>query len=305
METPKEYYYTYYSYEEYGRGYIGSRGCKCLPEEDVKYFGSFTDKTFRPTHKIVLNSNYSTREEAYADEIILQQYYKVVENPHFVNRAYQTSSMFYVSREQAFQNGKKSWELGVGIHSLKKDELCKLGKQVGNKYGKIIGKQNKELGRGIFAMTPEDKSELGRRNGKKNYENGVGIAAMPKEDKISSSIKGGNRCKEFGLGLFSISPEEKREIGRKSGKKCKELGLGIFSLTKDEKVEIGRKCGLKHKENKTGVCGISPEEHSKRMSQTNLQKWRCLETGHISNAGGLSRYQKRLGIDTSLRERLE
>jgi hypothetical protein len=24
METPKEYYYTYYSYEEYGRGYFGS-----------------------------------------------------------------------------------------------------------------------------------------------------------------------------------------------------------------------------------------------------------------------------------------
>jgi hypothetical protein len=44
METPKEYYYTYYSYEEYGRGYFGSRSCKCLPEEDTKYFGSFRIK---------------------------------------------------------------------------------------------------------------------------------------------------------------------------------------------------------------------------------------------------------------------
>jgi hypothetical protein len=94
METPKEYHYVYYSYEEWGRGYFGSRTCKCLPEQDVDYFGSFKDKTFKPTQKIILKSDYTTREEAYADEIILQQYYKVVENPHFANRAYQTSTKF-------------------------------------------------------------------------------------------------------------------------------------------------------------------------------------------------------------------
>ena len=94
METLKEYHYVYYSYEEWGRGYFGSRSCKCLPEEDVKYFGSFTDKNFKPTQKIILKSDYATREKAYADEIILQQYYKVVENPHFANRAYQTSTGF-------------------------------------------------------------------------------------------------------------------------------------------------------------------------------------------------------------------
>ena len=85
METPKEYHYVYYSYEEWGRGYFGSRTCKCLPEEDVKYFGSFKDKTFKPTRKIILKDNYITRKEAYDDEIILHQYYKVVENLHFAN----------------------------------------------------------------------------------------------------------------------------------------------------------------------------------------------------------------------------
>ena len=94
METPKEYYYTYYSYEEWGRGYFGSRGCKCLPEEDIKYFGSFTDKIFKPTQKIILKSDYTTRADAYADEIILQEHYKVVENPHFANKSYQTSTKF-------------------------------------------------------------------------------------------------------------------------------------------------------------------------------------------------------------------
>ena len=90
----KEYHYVYYSYEEWGMGYIGSRTCKCLPEEDIKYFGSFKDKTFKPAQKIILKDDYATRAEAYIDEIILQQYYKVAENPNFANRAYQTSTKF-------------------------------------------------------------------------------------------------------------------------------------------------------------------------------------------------------------------
>ena len=102
-----EYHYVYYSYEEYDRGYIGSRTCKCLPEEDINYFGSFKDKAFKPTQKIILKSDYATREEAYADEIILQHYYKVVENQHFVNRAYQTSVGFSFKGLTSWSKGKK------------------------------------------------------------------------------------------------------------------------------------------------------------------------------------------------------
>jgi hypothetical protein len=87
-------FYVYYSYEEWGRGYIGKRECYCLPEEDVKYFGSFTDKSFRPTQKIIL-ATFHTREEALAAEIALHTFYKVEKNPHFANRARQTSNYFY------------------------------------------------------------------------------------------------------------------------------------------------------------------------------------------------------------------
>lgn len=103
----KEYHYVYYSYEEYDRGYIGSRTCKCLPEEDVKYFGSFKDKNFKPAQKIILKDDYATREEAYVDEIILQEYYKVVENQHFANRAYQTSVGFSFKGLTSWSKGKK------------------------------------------------------------------------------------------------------------------------------------------------------------------------------------------------------
>ena len=97
-----KYFYVYYSYEEYGRGYIGKRECKCFPEEDVNYFGSFKDKTFKPTQKIILET-FDSVEEALGAECILHDFYEVDMNPHFANRAKQTSTKFYykLSHEEA------------------------------------------------------------------------------------------------------------------------------------------------------------------------------------------------------------
>ena len=85
-------HYVYYSYEDFGRGYIGSRTCDCPPEED-NYFGSFYDKTFIPTNKIILET-FDNREEALDAEIKLHQFYDVARNPHFANQAKQTSTGF-------------------------------------------------------------------------------------------------------------------------------------------------------------------------------------------------------------------
>lgn len=87
----------YYSYEEWGRGYIGRRECACLPSEDTKYFGSFKDKSFQPTHKVIL-AEFETREEMCQAEVDLHSFFRVDENPHFVNRARQTSNKFYMDK---------------------------------------------------------------------------------------------------------------------------------------------------------------------------------------------------------------
>ena len=158
METPKEYHYVYYSYEEYGRGYIGSRTCNCSPEKDIKYFGSFKDKKFKPTQKIILKDDYTIREEAYADEIILQKYYKVVENPYFANKAYQTSTKFCVSKQKAREIGKDAHKNKIGIHSYTFEERSEIGK----KYGKSGSKKAKELGVGIFSMSEYELSNAGK-----------------------------------------------------------------------------------------------------------------------------------------------
>lgn len=93
-----ENHYVYYSYEEFGRGYIGCRTCNCLPEDD-DYLGSYHDETFSPTNKIVLET-FSTREEALQAEIDLHEFYQVDKNPHFANKARQKTTGFYYAEKK-------------------------------------------------------------------------------------------------------------------------------------------------------------------------------------------------------------
>jgi len=285
METPKEYYYTYYSYEEWGRGYFGSRGCKCLPEEDVKYLGSSKDKTFKPTQKIILKDDYTTREEAIADEIILHDYYDVANNPHFANKSKATSTGFYVSREDASKNGRKSYELGLGAHARTKEQKIEHNKKL---Y---------ELGVGIHGITKEQMIKHGR----KSYELGIGVHALTAEQRIQNGRNSGRKVYELGLGIHALTIEKRSENAIKGGTKSYELGVGVHGLTLEEKVEIGRKTyelGL-------GIHGRTKEQRQETAKKVASQKWQCAETGHITNAGALTNYQRKRGIDTTKRIRIE
>lgn len=86
------WHYVYYSYEPWGRGYIGKRSSRTLPETDA-YMGSFSDKSFHPTEKIVI-AIFDTAEKALHAEILLHNFYQVDRNPHFANRSRQTSTGF-------------------------------------------------------------------------------------------------------------------------------------------------------------------------------------------------------------------
>jgi hypothetical protein len=83
--------YVYYSYEEWGRGYIGVK-MNSDPETDG-YYGSYHDKSFTPTQKIILGE-FETPEEALEAEITLHNFFEVDKNSHFANRARQTSTGF-------------------------------------------------------------------------------------------------------------------------------------------------------------------------------------------------------------------
>lgn len=280
MNELKEYHYTYYSYEEWGRGYFGSRSCYCLPEEDVDYLGSYTDKTFNPTHKIILKDNYITRPEAIFDEIILHDFYDVANNPHFANKAKATSTGFYVAGEDAVRNGKMGGRIGglisyenkLGFHSISKEER----KRCSSKGGKKADKNKRENKTGFYGMSTEQRIENGRKSGLKTKENNTGI--------------------------FSIPPEKRSEISRETGIKMKKLGLGIHGRTKEQMTEDGR-TGAKRQE-ELGIGMFSPEKRSEGGKKVCAQRWQCTETGFITNPGNLTKYQRARGIDTSKRIRI-
>lgn len=107
---------------------------------------------------------------------------------------------------------------------------------------------------------------------------------------LDISRKVGRENKELKRGYFSVSPEEQRinqqKNGRKggaiSGKRQYELGIGLHGKSKEERRLYASKAG------KVGA---------------NI-KWMCTETGYISNAGGLTCYQTKRGIDMSKRIKL-
>jgi hypothetical protein len=158
-------FYVYYSYEEFGRGYIGSRGCKCLPKDDVKYFGSFHDKTFKPTQKIILGV-YESREDAYEAEILLHEFYDIDRNPHFANRSKQTSKKFTTEglcgELSPFYGKTLSPEAKAKLSAFNKGKKLteEHKRKIGAKHkGKKLTEEHKRIV-GSWERTPEYRKKL-------------------------------------------------------------------------------------------------------------------------------------------------
>jgi len=117
--------------------------------------------------------------------------------------------------------------------------------------------------------------------------------------------------------IKQISPkffdkENQSNAGKIGGKITRENNLGIFAPDYDRtptarlagKLSTG---GVVCRDNKIGMFA-NPECMKIGRQAVHTQKWRCKITGYISNACGLSNYQKGRGInykDKSLRERIE
>lgn len=147
----KKHHYVYYSWEQWGRGYIGVRSCECLPEEDRNYFGSFTDKTFYPTEKIILET-FESRKEANQTEIKLHELFNVGINLNFANKAKHTSSGFCVfgvpkSEEHKRKIGEANSKTLKGKPSTfkgKKHSDKSLQKIKDSLSGRVLSEEHKE-----------------------------------------------------------------------------------------------------------------------------------------------------------------
>jgi len=133
------------------------------------------------------------------------------------------------------------------------------------------------------------------------------------DEYIRNKSEAGKISKEVGAGIHGRTKEQMIEDGKKGAEKQKELGLGVvYGKTREELIKWGKICGNKTKELGIGIHGIRKEERVKNARKggliggknTSSQRWMCLETGHITNAGALTRYQRKRKIDTSQRVRV-
>lgn len=141
------------------------------------------------------------------------------------------------SLKYASIGGKKAKELGLGVHGLT------LGQR--RKNGRIGGNKTKENKQGIFSRTKEEMIEHAKitltksvrsKAGKKGYSNG--LKKLSPEQRSENGKKAGSKTKELGVGIFALTPEKKKENsskgGKVSGKMQKEFGLGIHGLSSEE-----------------------------------------------------------------------
>lgn len=248
----------------------------------------------------------------------MHNYFEVDINPHFANLARQTSTKFRLPKEisveigkkygilsyeknkelrlgifgltpeQRVENCKRLKELGIGFHSLPKENIIENAKKGGN--------ISKELRLGIHALTLEQRvlnaSKGGFIGGKKAYEMKLGIHGMSFEERSKRSIEIGLRHKENKTGVCGLSLDERSYYGKIGGKKAVETNKknGTSFWNSNLQSNLGKKGGSK--------------SGSKNAKKLNSQVWECTITGHRSNPGGLSKYQRARGIDTTKRVRI-
>jgi len=145
----KKHHYVYSSYEEWGREYIGVRSCDCMPEEDTKYFGSFRDKTFKPTGKNILFV-CRTRKEAAEIEIILHDFFDVAVNSKFANRSKAVSTGFSTAGVPKTEEQKKAHSERMSGKAKTEEHKKKLSKAKS-------GEKHPQYGR-TGALSPTSKA---------------------------------------------------------------------------------------------------------------------------------------------------
>ena len=179
------------------------------------------------------------------------------------------------------------------------EEFIEWASEGGRKGGKKGGKKAAELGLGIHGRSAEQRTEDSSKGGTKTADLGVGIHAPGMQSK--GGTIGGRKAAELGVGVHGRSAEQRTEDSSKGGKTAAELGLGVHAPGMQSKggkkvAELGLGIHAPGMQSKNGIKG---------GKTTTSQKWICLETGHISNPGALSKWQKARGIDTSMRVRID
>ena len=266
-------FYVYYSYEEWGRGYIGQRECRCLPKEDVKYFGSFKDKTFKPTQKIIL-STFETREEAIKAEIDLHDFFEVDTNPHFANRAKQTSSKF--SYDRTGEKNSQRWfeRMSREGHPSKRPEFREKMRQFQLSLGeKHNSKRPEHRQKARELLSGENNPNKSLEARQRCRERMLEPERNAKQRKIASKVMAER---------IQNNPQSQSEVARMCHREKDELGRSLHAMRSYEK----------------GLAKKSTEERQRTAKILNNTKFVDPEHPELGerSAGTLAMMQKARGF---------
>lgn len=159
----------------------------------------------------------------------------------------------------------------------KEQSLCRKGKKKSEEHKRKIGKANKGK-----KLSEEHIQKLKNR-----------IISEQTKQKISESNKG-RKCAE--------------ETKKKLSKKLK--GRIISEETRRKMSEANKRREMKFSEKRNKKISESlkgkkkKEEHKQKILYKLNMRFKCLETGFITTAGALTRYQQKRNIDTKKRIRV-
>lgn len=170
------YHYTYLiKHKIQNLKYIGVRSCKCLPDEDITYWGSskHLPKDVRITHKKRILRIFSSRKEAVAHEIELHKKYEVATNPMFYNRANQTSVGFDTSGTTLTFTEEHRQKIRTTLTGMRKSEnhkqsMSEAGKRLASLPGYVNPRQGVVTPDWLKAKISEARKNDGSSKGCKN-----------------------------------------------------------------------------------------------------------------------------------------
>jgi hypothetical protein len=185
------YHFVYLSYESFkgGRMYIGKHSTDNLYDG---YLGSFSDLTFNPDSRIILQF-YSSEKSCVAGETQWQKVFKVAEDPEYANKAYQTSDSFLYSwkgknrseedklkKSNALKGKPKTlehrWKLAEAKRGKKLSEQHKINIGLAGR-GREVSEETRSKIREKKTGVPQARGHVQKlseiRKGKKWWNNGI------------------------------------------------------------------------------------------------------------------------------------